>query len=62
MGSHALGAESTVADYSPSRDSMNDPSTQFPHKAWVDPSALPNDSNHALAMSPTRVLSNFIVF
>ena len=33
----------------------------FPHMAWVNPSALPNDSNHALAKSPTRVHFNFIV-
>ena len=33
----------------------------FPHMAWVDPSALPNDSNYALAKSPTQVHSNFIV-
>ena len=27
----------------------------FPHMAWVNPSALPNDGNYALAKSPTRV-------
>ena len=27
----------------------------FPHMAWVNPSALPNDGNYALAKGPTRV-------
>ena len=32
----------------------------FPHMALVNPLALPNDSNYALAKSPTQVHSNFI--
>ena len=45
------------------RDSMDDSIhlPNFPHMAWVNPSALPNDSNYALAKSPTRVHFNFIV-
>ena len=33
----------------------------FPHMAWVNPSALPNDSSYTLTMSPTRMHFNFIV-
>ena len=45
------------------RNSMDDSIhlPNFPHMAWVNPSALPNDSNYALAKSPTRVHFNFIV-
>ena len=61
MGSHALGAEAqlrTIA-HLVIRWIIHLPNS--PHKAWVDPSALPKDSNYALAKSPTRVHSTFIV-
>ena len=37
--------------------SFNLPS--FPHMAWVNPSALPNDGNYALAKSPTLKRGDF---
>ena len=36
--------------------------TQFPHKAWVDPSAVPHNNNYALAKSPTQSLNNMVIY
>ena len=61
MGSHASGAGSSIADYAHLVIRWMIHLLNSPYKAWVDPSAFPNDSNFALAKTPTRVHSNFIV-